>query len=40
MSNSSANFKYEGLNEVLFKSFKISRHELNETFLLENNNIS
>ena len=39
MSNSSANFKYEGLNEVLFKSFKISRHELNETFLLENNNI-
>ena len=39
MSNSSANFKYECLNEVLFKSFKISRHELNETFLLENNNI-
>ena len=39
VSNSYANFKYEGLNEVLFKSFKISRHELNETFLLENNNI-
>ena len=39
ISNSSPNFKYEGLNEVLFKSSKISRHELNETFLLENNNI-
>ena len=38
ISNSFANFKYEDLNEVLFKSSKISRSELNENFLLENNN--
>ncbi len=38
ISNSFDNFKYEDLNEVLFKSSKISRSELNENFLLENNN--
>jgi outer membrane protein assembly factor BamB len=38
-SNSFGNFEYVGLNKVSFKSSKISRNELNKTFLLENNNI-
>ena len=38
-SNNLENFSYKNLNEVIFKSKKISRHKLNEKILFDGNNI-
>lgn len=38
-SNNSANFDYNNINNLLFKSKKISKSSLNETILMEENNL-